>query len=105
MKKEIRQRLKWVRLYGETEGAGFVCRRCCISRPTLRKWWRRYQSLDLDGLESHSRRSHNSPNTKVGEKEESIILELRHLRNLGPRRLQSELLRLRSISLAIASIH
>ena len=30
---------------------------------------------------------------------------MRHLRNLGPRRLQSELLRLHSISLAIATIH
>ncbi|WP_435370220.1 helix-turn-helix domain-containing protein, partial [Acinetobacter indicus] len=22
--------------------AGLVCRRCGISRPTLRKWWKRY---------------------------------------------------------------
>jgi transposase-like protein len=93
------------RLYEEIKDAGFVCRRCGISKPTLRKWWRRYQSLGIDGLKSHSRRPHNSPNTKIGEKEEKLIFELRHLRNLGPRRLQSELLRLHSILLAIASIH
>ncbi len=90
MNREIKQRLQWVRLYEETKDAGFVCRRCGISRPTLRKWWR-YQSLGIDGLESHSRRPHSSPNTKVGKKEEKLILELRHLRNLEPRRLQSEL--------------
>ncbi len=105
MNREIKQRLQWVRLYEETEDAGFVCRRCGISRPTLRKWWRRYQSLGIDGLESQSRRPHTSPNTKVGEKEENLILELRHSRNLGPRRLQSELLRLHNVSLAVATIH
>lgn len=41
----------------------------------------------------------------MGDKEKKLILELRHLRNLGPRRLQSELLRLHSILLAIATIH
>ena len=105
MNKEIKQRLKWVLLYEKSGDAGFVCRRCGISRPTLRKWWRRYQSSGIDGLESHSRRPHSSPNTKVGEKEETLILELRRLRNLGPRRLQSELLRLHSTSFAIATIH
>jgi transposase-like protein len=35
-------RLAWVELYAKTGDAGLVCRRCGISRPTLRKWWRRY---------------------------------------------------------------
>ena len=83
MNREIKQPLQWVHLYEETKDAGFVCRRCGISRPTLRKWWRRYQLLGIDGLESHSRRPHSSPNTKVGKNEVKLILELRHLRNLG----------------------
>ena len=33
---EIQQRLQWVRLYEETGNVGLVCRRCGISRLTLR---------------------------------------------------------------------
>ncbi len=105
MNREIKQRLQWVRLYEETKDAGFVCRRCGISRPTLRKWWQRYQTTGIGGLQSHSRRPHHSPNTKVGGKEEQLILKLRRSRNLGARRLQSELKRLHGLSLAIATIH
>ncbi|MDR1125361.1 MAG: helix-turn-helix domain-containing protein, partial [Deltaproteobacteria bacterium] len=50
MEKEVRQRHQWVRLYEESRDAGLVCRRCGISRPTLRKWWIRYQAQGLDGL-------------------------------------------------------
>ena len=39
---KVRMRLGWVQLYEETQDAGYVCRRCGISRPTLRKWYRRY---------------------------------------------------------------
>lgn len=35
-------RLTWVRMYEQTGDAGLTCRRCRISRPTLRKWWRPY---------------------------------------------------------------
>lgn len=38
MDREVKQRLGWVQLYEQTQDAGFVCRRCGISRPTLRKW-------------------------------------------------------------------
>ena len=74
MNKEIKQRLKWVELYLETQDAGFVTRRCGISRPTLRKWLKRYEQDGVDGLQDHSRRPHNSPNAKVGEQEASWIL-------------------------------
>ncbi|MCV6625552.1 MAG: IS481 family transposase, partial [Cellvibrionaceae bacterium] len=84
---------------------GFVCRRCGISRPTLRKWWRRYQEGGEDGLQSRSRRPHSSPNAKINDEMEHLILDLRKTRNLGARRLQSELLRIHSISLSLASIH
>ncbi|EOK1913062.1 DDE-type integrase/transposase/recombinase, partial [Escherichia coli] len=99
------QRLQWVKLYETSGDAGFVCRRCGISRPTLRKWWRRYLAQGIAGLESHSRRPKHSPSTKTGAGEVALILELRSLRNLGARRIQSELKRLHSISLAIATIH
>ena len=91
MNREIQQRLQWVRLYEDTGNAGLVCRRCGISRPTLRKWWNRYKQQGEGGLESLSRRPHRSPNTKVGKQEERLILKLRKTRNLGARRIQSEL--------------
>lgn len=105
MEKEVRQRLQWVKLYEESGDAGFVCRRCGISRPTLRKWWKRYQAQGIDGLKSQSRRPHTSPAAKIGPDHEKLILELRGKRNLGARRIQSELKRLHGISLSVASIH
>lgn len=56
-------------------------------------------------LQSHSRRPHSSPNTKINDEMENLILDLRRSRNLGARQLQSELLRLHNISLSLASIH
>lgn len=105
MEKEIRQRLKWVQLYEKTGDAGLVCRRCGISRPTLRKWSRRYAEDGLKGLSSQSRRPHNSPNRKVGQKEESWILGMRNKRNLGARRIQNELFRGHELSLSLDTIH
>lgn len=105
MNREIQQRLQWIRLYEETGDAGFVCRRCGISRPTLRKWWCRYQADGEKGLVSHSRRPHSSPSAKITSDMERLIIGLREARNLGARRLQSELLRLHSISLSLASVH
>ncbi len=35
MDRDIQQRLQWVKLYEQSGDAGFVCRRCGISRPTL----------------------------------------------------------------------
>jgi len=58
MNVEIKARLRWVQLYEETGDAGFVCRRCGISRPTLRKWSKRYKELGMEGLISRSRRPH-----------------------------------------------
>jgi len=60
----MQARLTWVTMYLETNDAGFVCRRCGISRPTLRKWVNRYNKLGEEGLKDISRRPHNSPNTK-----------------------------------------
>jgi len=105
MEKEIRQRLQWVKLYEESGDAGLVCRRCGISRPTLRKWWRRYQAQGVAGLRSQSKRPHSSPTAKISQEYEALILALRIKRKLGARRIQTELQRLHEISLSVASIH
>ena len=51
---DARTRLGWIKLYEEIGDAGVVCRRCGISRPTLRKWWRRYQAQGTAGLEERT---------------------------------------------------
>jgi transposase-like protein len=81
-------RLGWIKLYEEIGNAGVACRRCGISRPTLRKWWRRYQAQGTAGLEEQSRRPHSSPGRKVLEREEGLILQLRRERKLGLKRLR-----------------
>jgi transposase InsO family protein len=105
MNREIKMRLLWVRHYHETGNAGFVCRRCGISRPTLRKWVRRYEKFGLKGLQSKSRRPIHSPTQKLNEQIENWILELRKKRKLGTRRIQNELRRNHDCSLSLATIH
>ena len=105
MKPEIKARLNLVKLYTETKNAGLVCRRCVISRPTLRKWFRRYQQFGIDGLAAHSRRPHSSPGKKLTPTNEKAILDLREKRKLGARRIQSELLRNHELSFSLATIH
>lgn len=94
MNKEIKQRLKWIELYEETDNAGLLCRRCGISKPTLRKWYKRYKEKGLDGLQDVSRRPHSSPNTKIDNRIEDWILKLRKDRKLGARRIQNERIQL-----------
>jgi transposase InsO family protein len=94
----------WVLMYLETRNAGLTCRRCGISRPTLRKWVRRYEEFGLDGLASQSRRPHHSPAQKVFEQQQRWILTLRQDRQLGVRRMQHELKRLYNCQLSIATI-
>ncbi len=91
MDDEVRQRLRWIKLYQRTSDAGLVCRRCGISRPILRKWLRRYEQLGNDGLKSQSRRPKHSPGRKALAQQEQWILDLRRDRNLGVRRIQNEL--------------
>ena len=95
-----RARLGWVKLYEDVKDAGFVCRRCGISRPTLRKWLRRYQEHGESGLRDQSKRPHLSPSRKITEEIEGIILAMRKKRNLGAKRISSELFRLHDISLS-----
>ena len=102
---DAQTRLGWVELYQEIGHAGVVCRRCGISRPTLRKWWRRYQALGMAGLEEQSRRPHSSPGRKVLEREEGLILQLRRERKLGLKRLRIELIRNHDLCLSLDTLH
>lgn len=104
MNEEIRKRLAWVKLYEEIGNAGIVCRRCGISRPTLRKWLNRYKEVGIDGLQSRSRRPRRLANQKIFAEQQQQILSLRK-RRLGSRRIQSELIRLHNQRYARATIH
>jgi transposase-like protein len=98
-------RLGWIELYERVRDAGIVCRRCGVSRPTLRKWWRRYQAHGADGLISRSRRPRRFAQRKVFEREEHLIRVLRAQRRLGSKRLRNELLRLHGLRLSAATVH
>ena len=104
MDDQIRMRLKGVQLDEELGNAGIVCLRCCISRPTLRKWWTCYQAMGIDGLQEKSRRPNSSPLQKVLPIRVQLISDLRN-RKLGHRRIQNELKRLHDISFSTATIH
>jgi len=104
MDREIARRLRWVRMLQETGNAGLVCLRCGISRPTLRKWARRYQAHGEQGLQSVSRRPHRSPNRKLTDQDRSMILRLRGEGN-GARRIQTELRLFAQTEFSLATIH
>jgi transposase-like protein len=103
-KQTIQARQQWIKLYQQTQNAGLVCRRCGISRPTLRKWWHRFQQHGEEGLLSHSRRPSNSPKRKLDSPKEALIIDLRLKRKLGPQLIQAELLRLHNCRLSTATI-
>lgn len=105
MNREVRHRLSWVEYYEQTSDADLTCRRCGISRPTLRKWWRRYQAEGIKGLESRSRRPKYIPFRKVTPEVEQWVLELPRKRMIGSRRIQHELERLNDFHLSLETIH
>jgi transposase InsO family protein len=102
---KIKLRLAWVKKYQELGNAGKVCDHFGISRLTLRKWLKRYDLSGIGGLNDLSSKPHNSPNQKLSEERELIILDLRKNRKLGARRIQNELKRLHKLSFAVATIH
>lgn len=103
-KQAQRARLSWVRMYEETKDAGLTCRRCGISRPTLRKWWTRFQAKGKLGLVSESPQRLNLPEKKVTPEREELILRLRRERKIGAKSLQSELERHHDLKLSTATI-
>jgi DNA-binding GntR family transcriptional regulator len=84
-------RARWIEAYRQSGNAGRVCTEFGISRPTLRKWLRRYEELGPDGLHEENRRPLHSPNRKVFAREEALILDLRRTRKLGVQKLRQEL--------------
>jgi transposase InsO family protein len=105
MERAERLRLTWIEAYRKRGDAGAVCRRFGISRPTLRKWLRRFEANGNAGLCALSRRPHRSPTAKVGPAEEKLILDLRRERRLGVKRLRNELRRLHRLQLSPTTIH
>lgn len=105
MDRQLKARLGWVNLFLETKNAGYVCAHCGVSRPTLRKWVTRYQELGIDGLLDQSKRPKSCSNRKINDELRTAILSFRDERNLGARRIQSELKRLHNISISLATIH
>lgn len=100
----VQARLAWVQLYQQTGDAGLTCRRCGISRPTLRKWYRRYLADGLDGLHTRSRRPHRLRPSNIDQTLRERILTLRRERNLGPKRIQAQLLRHEGIRRSTSTI-
>jgi transposase InsO family protein len=105
MDREIAKRLRWIKLFEEAGHAGLVCLKCGISRPTLRKWLKRYQALGIEGLQERSRRPKTSPSQKIFVEQEALILRLRRERSLGHRRLASELKRNHDQTYSLATVH
>jgi len=104
MTTEIKKRLGWIKLYESIGKAGVVCLKCGITRPTLRKWLKRYKELGIAGLKEQSRRPHQI-HTKVKEVDEERILDLRVKRKLGHRSISSEMKRLYDSSFSTATIY
>jgi len=76
MNREIGIRLSCVKLYQEIGNAGIVCHRCGISRPTLRKWVKRYEEPEREGLLGKNKRPKNLPLKKVTDQQESYNQKL-----------------------------
>ena len=103
MDPEIRKRLRWVELFFSLENHSVVCLRCGISRPTLRKWVRRYREQGIEGLSPGSRRPKSSPAVKILGRHREWIRELRK-RRLGSRRIQNELKRVHDFAVSRTTI-
>ncbi|MDQ0396467.1 FCD domain-containing protein [Labrys monachus] len=84
-------RLAWIEAYENIGSVGAVCARFGISQPTFRKWLRRYREQGPAGLDEPSRRPASSPNRKVFEREETLILDLRRRHGHGIHRIRREL--------------
>ena len=100
----LKARRTWVETYRQTGDAGLTCRRCGVSRPTLRKWTRRFAADGEAGLYSKSRRPHKLADSKRTPELTRRVLSLRHERNLGSTRMQAELLRLDGTRLSTSTI-
>lgn len=83
-------RLTIVQLIQQGFSQAEVARRLCLSRPTVSKWWRRFQEEGLAGLQDRSSRARRRPHA-LGEDVIAAVCRLRRERGAGPHRLASEL--------------
>ena len=68
-----------------------LCRQYGISRQSGYKWWNRYQSQGLEGLQDESRAAHEHPNAVTAERTNAILaMRLAH-RHWGPRKVLTRL--------------
>lgn len=88
-------------MYEASGDAGLTCRRCGISRPTLHLWARRFRKDGEPELSGISGRPKHSPRSKLFAAGPELIVSLRRKRNLGARRIQSELRLLHDTELAV----
>jgi len=104
MADEVKKRLVGIKSFRETRDAGFTCPIGGISRPTLRKWLRRFEVCGEQGLVKKSRKPHHTPTQKVFKEQECLILETRKKRRLGARGIQHEIARLHNCRLLLVTI-
>lgn len=84
-------RLTWIRLYEETGNLAETCRRLGISRPTLRKWLRRYRAEGEDGMRERSHAPLAPRRRTLPTEIESRVLDVRQQHQIGMRRLRAVL--------------
>ena len=89
----VQDRLGWVQMYQRTGDAGLTCRRCGIRAPRFASGIGGYLAEGEAGLHLRSRRPHRLRSSNVDGALRERILQLRRARNLGPKRIQAELLR------------
>ena len=77
MNNTTKARLAWITAYEQGQDVTTICARFAISRPTLRKWWGRYQEGGAAALVDRDRAPRHSPTRKAGAAEAEAIRALR----------------------------
>ena len=77
LSKEAKRRLKWIDYYGEKRSVAETCRHFDIGRSLFYKWFKRYETLGIKGLEEHSRRPRTVRKREVLPEVQQRIEEIR----------------------------
>lgn len=77
-------RLIRVRTHERNRDAGLTCRPCGVSRPTLRKWWRRYQEMPFSTQRFQTDRGQEFFAYKVQERLRDWRIKFRPIRPQSP---------------------
>ena len=104
MDHNVKKRLTWIEIYLETGDAGCFCRRCGLSRPTLRKRLQRYEKQGEDGLQVLSRLPETLLPKKFLHEKKAGFSPSKRTRSWC-RRIQNELFHLHECRLSMATIH